>query len=125
MHTCEATMGRYLKKNDILVGSPQETMGFSKDFDFSQVSLFQNFLIKKFNLSSIDQIVDIKQQLMRRKILIVNAREILENKQIPIEILKNTIDDLKAFLKQSGGSIGRLGEHYLILTPNSNVKMGF
>ncbi len=118
-------MGRYLKKNDILVGSPQETMGFSKDFDFPEMTLFQNLLIKKFDFTSIDQLIDIKQHLMGRKILIVNAQELFENKKIPLEVLKNTIDDLKAFLRQNGGSIGRLGEYYLILTPNSNVKMSF
>lgn len=118
-------MGRYLKKNDILVGSPQETMGFSKDFDFSEVTLFQNFLIKKYNFSSIDQLMEIKQHLMRRKILIVNAQELFESKNIPVDVLKNTFDELKAFLSQNGGSIGRLGEYYLILTPNSNVKMSF
>ncbi len=118
-------MGRYLKKNDIILGSPQETMGFSKDFNFSDAPIFQNFLIQKFNFTSLEQVVDIKQHLMRRKILILNAKELFDNNQIPMETLKNTFDELKMFLHQNGGSIGRLGEYYLILTPNSNVKMSF
>jgi len=118
-------MGRYLKKNDIFIGSPQETMGFSKDFNFIDAPLFQNFLIQQFNFTSLDQVADIKQHLARRKILILNAKELFNNNNIPTETLKNTFDELKIFLRQNGGSIGRLGEYYLILTPNSNIKMSF
>ena len=118
-------MGRYLKKNDMIVGSPQETMGFSKEFNFSEAPIFQNFLIQKFNFTSLDQVAVIKQHLMRRKILILNAKELFDNNQVPMETLKSTFDELKVFLRQNGGSIGRLGEYYLILTPNSKIKMGF
>ncbi|GAH14401.1 unnamed protein product, partial [marine sediment metagenome] len=27
------------------------------------------------------------------------------------------------FLRENGGSIGRLGDHYLILTPNAHIKI--
>ena len=118
-------MGRYLKKNDISLGSPQETMGFSKDFNFSNAPIFQNFQIQKFDFTSLEQVADIKQHLMRRKILILNAKELFDSNQVSMDTLKNTFDELKMFLHQNGGSIGRLGEYYLVLTPNSNVKMGF
>ncbi|MFX1320036.1 MAG: cell division protein SepF [Promethearchaeota archaeon] len=105
-------------KEDIeLLGSPQEAMGFSKEYS----SLLQNFLIKKYDFSSLDQIEDIKKQLLGRRILIINATEILE--KIDISELKRGIEDLKAFLRENGGSMGRLGDQYLIVTPNSYVKI--
>ncbi len=118
-------MGRFLKRDEFVLGSPHETLGFSKDFDLSQVPAFQNFFIKKYDFKSLEQIHDVKRQLMARKILILNLKELLQDKTVPVEVLKSTIDELKLFLNQNGGSIGRLGEFYLILTPNSNVRMGF
>ena len=118
-------MGRFLKKNDILLGSPKETLGFTKDYTVNQLPVIQNFLIKKYNFNSIEQSNDIKKQLLSRRILIINTKELFENDQIPIDQLKQAIEDLKIFLRQSGGSLGRLGEHYLIMTPNKNIKMGF
>ena len=106
-----------------LFGSPQDAMGFSKETDYLQVSsLIQRFFIKKYNLQSLEQVEDIKKQLTGKKILIVNAMELLQNHR-NIEELTEAIEEIKIFLKKSGGSIGRLGEHYLILTPSAHIKI--
>jgi SepF-like predicted cell division protein (DUF552 family) len=106
------------RKEDIeLLGSPQEAMGFSKEYS----ALLQNFIIKKYDFSSLDQIEDIKRQLLGKRILIINATEILESSDI--SEVKRVIEELKAFLRENGGSIGRLGDQYLIVTPNSYVKI--
>jgi SepF-like predicted cell division protein (DUF552 family) len=111
-------MGKFRNhKNDELLGSPQEAMGFSKEYS----SLLQNFVIRKYDFSDINQIEDIKKQLLGRKILLINAKEILEN--IEISELKRGIEDIKMFLRENGGSMGRLGDQYLILTPNNHVKI--
>lgn len=113
-----AKLTRFWKKidNDLL-GSPEETMGFSRDFS----ALKQSFLIKKYDFSSLDQIEDIKNELLNRKILIINAKEILQN--IDVTKLKRGIEDLKLFLRENGGSMARLGDQYLILTPNNLVRI--
>jgi SepF-like predicted cell division protein (DUF552 family) len=105
------------RKYDDLLGSPQETMGFSKEYS----SLLQNFVIKKYDFSQVSQVEDIKKQLLGRKILLINAKEILEN--VEISDLKRGIEELKMFLRENGGSMGRLGDQYLILTPNNHVKI--
>ena len=104
--------------------SPHETFGFPKERDFIQFPpVIQNFLIKTYNFSSIEQLDDIKKQLSKRKILIINARELLEGKRMPIQELKMAIDEIKRFLKRCGGSIGRIGDNLLILTPSPQVKI--
>ena len=110
---------RLLKKksDNVLLGSPQEAMGFSKEYS----SLLQNFIIKKYDFSDLNQINDIKKQLLGRKILLINAKEVLEDGEV--SQLKSCIEELKIFLKENGGSIGRLGDHYLILTPNAHIKI--
>ncbi len=105
------------KENNELLGSPQETMGFSKEYS----SLLQSFTIRKYDFTNLNQVEDIKNQLLKRKILIINAREVLE--YVDVSELKRTIEDLKTFLRENGGSMGRLGDHYLIMTPNANVKI--
>ena len=114
------------ENDDILSnGSPYETLGFSKDKDYLQLPQFiQNFVIKKYELSSIDQLPDIKKLLHRRNVLIVNAEKVLKSSS-RIEELKEAIEEIKGFLKKCGGSIGRIGDQYLILTPSSNIKIAY
>ncbi len=105
------------KEDQELLGSPQETMGFSKEYS----SLLQNFIVRKYDFTNLNQVEDIKNQLLKRKILIINAKDILEN--VDVSELKRGIEDLKSFLRENGGSMGRLGDHYLIMTPNAHVKI--
>ena len=112
-------MGKFWgkKEDDELLGSPQETMGFSREYS----SLLQNFVIRKYDFSNPKQIDDIKNQLMKQKILIINAKKILDN--IEVSELKGVIENLKSFLRENGGSLGRLGDNYLIVTPNAHIKI--
>ncbi len=111
-------MGRLWKRVEAdLLSTPEETMGFSREFS----SLKQSFTIKKYDFSSLDQVEEIKKQLLGKRILILNAKDLLKN--IDITKLKRGIEDLKSFLRENGGSMARLGDEYLILTPNSWVKI--
>lgn len=111
--------------DDILMdGNPQETLGFSKDKNYYEVSnnIFQKFMIKNYNLNSTTQIGDIKKQLMSRKVLIINAKELLENQSLTKQELKNWLDEIRVFLKKCGGSMGRMGDSHLVLTPSPSIK---
>ncbi|MHA1478978.1 MAG: cell division protein SepF [Promethearchaeota archaeon] len=111
-------MGRLWKRVEAdLLSTPEETMGFSREFS----SLKQSFTIKKYDFSSLEQVEEIKKQLLGKRILILNAKDLLKN--IDITKLKRGIEDLKSFLRENGGSMARLGDDYLILTPNSYVKI--
>jgi SepF-like predicted cell division protein (DUF552 family) len=112
--------------DDILMdGNPQETLGFSKDKNYYEVSnnIFQKFMIKNYNLNSTTQIGDIKKQLMSRKVLIINAKELLENQSLTKQELKNWLDEIRVFLKKCGGSMGRINDCVLILTPSPSIKL--
>ena len=111
-------MGRFWKKIEAdLLSSPEETMGFSREFS----SLKESFTIKKYDFTSLEQVEEIKRELLGKRILILNATDVLKN--IDITQLKRGIEDLKSFLRENGGSMARLGDKYLILTPNSWVKI--
>jgi len=111
-------MGRFWKKVETdLLSSPSETMGFSREFS----SLKESFTIKKYDFTSLEQVEEIKKELLGKRILILNATDVLKN--IDITQLKRGIEDLKSFLRENGGSMARLNEEYLIMTPNSSVKI--
>ena len=111
-------MGRFWKKvEEDLLSTPEETMGFSREFS----SLKESFTIKKYDFTSLEQVEEIKRELLGKRILILNATDVL--KSIDITRLKRGIEDLKSFLRENGGSMARLGDQYLILTPNSWVKI--
>ena len=105
------------KEEDMLFESPHKTLGFSREYS----SLLHNFIIKKYDFSNLDQVEDIKKQLLGRRILIINTKEILEN--VDIVEFKRCLEEIKSFLREKGGSIGRIGDQYLILTPNAHIKI--
>jgi SepF-like predicted cell division protein (DUF552 family) len=114
----ELELAKFWKKvEEDLLRSPEETMGFSNELTV----LKQNFVIKKFDFSSLDQVEQIKNELLNRKILIINAQDLL--KSVDVTRLKRGIEDLKMFLRKNGGSMARLGDQYLIMTPNSYIKI--
>ena len=92
-------------------------MGFSREL----TSLKECFTIKKYDFSSLEQVEEIKKELLSKRILILNASDVLKN--IDITQLKRGIEDLKSFLRENGGSMARLNDEYLIMTPNSSVKI--
>jgi SepF-like predicted cell division protein (DUF552 family) len=111
-------MGRFWKKVEAdLLSSPEETLGFSRELS----SIKESFTIKKYDFSSLEQVEQIKKELLNKRILILNATDILNN--VDITQLKRGIEDIKSFLRENGGSMARLGDQYLILTPNSWVKI--
>lgn len=113
-------MGKFWKKEeDELTDSASKTLGFSQEM----LTSMQKFHIKKYRFNSLEQVQEIKNQLLGRKILILNAQDILEKSKGKISELKNAIEELKSFVRENGGSIGRLGDQYLILTPNSHVRI--
>jgi SepF-like predicted cell division protein (DUF552 family) len=65
-------MGKFWKKyaESDLLGSPEETMGFSREFS----ALKESFYIKKYDFSNLEQVEEIKKELLGKRILILNAR---------------------------------------------------
>ena len=73
-------MGKFWgkKENGELLGSPQETMGFSKEYS----SLLQNFIIRKYDFTNLNQVEDIKKQLLKEySVVNVLVRQIKDKRR--------------------------------------------
>lgn len=119
---------------------------FKKDFDlgtqaaeiqqYDSMDGFANFsknplnnmcLIKmaEFNsMNNLDEIDNIKENLADGNIIILNANALLENHKDKLLEIKRAIELLRSFCREIGGSIGRIGDNFLIMTPNPYIRIG-
>jgi len=80
----------------------------------------QDTYIKSCRVSQLSDFELIKQDLECGHIIVVDMDEILCNQQIDIIDLKRSVERLRGFCIEKGGNMGRIGENYLIITPNAN-----
>ncbi len=111
--------GKDKENSDEILDSPEKTLGFSLEKEKE----YQSFLIQKLDFTSLSQVKEIKSRLMDRKILILNVTELLKKREFQILEFKEALDELKSFLHENGGSMGRIGENILIMTPNSHIRI--
>lgn len=79
--------------------------------------------IKKMELRDNHDIKKISQNLSLNRILFVQTKLYFEQHRDDIIVLRDTMNQLKKICTQNGGSMGRIGEDILVLTPNENVKL--
>ncbi len=80
----------------------------------------QDTYIKSCRVSQLSDFELIKQDLEYGHIIVVDMDEILCNQQIDIIDLKRSVERLRGFCIEKGGNMGRIGENYLVITPNAN-----
>jgi len=79
--------------------------------------------IKTIALRSLTQVVDIQDELRRGNIIILDSIEILRQGESSVVEFKRALEQIKGTVRELGGSIGRLGEQYIIATPNPHLKI--
>ncbi|MHA1731510.1 MAG: cell division protein SepF [Promethearchaeota archaeon] len=82
-------------------------------------------VVKSLALKNLDQVPEVKRELKSGNMLILDAAALMENTEFSIIELKRAIEQVRAFVKELGGSMGRLGDQYLILTPSPNLRLSF
>ena len=63
------------------------------------------------------------QSELNHGILFLNTAPFFAKYQHDVLTLKNTIDELKKMVLRKGGSVGRIGENILVLSPRKDVKL--
>ena len=78
--------------------------------------------IKMMEFSSLNDIEPIQRNLKNGNIMLLNTEKLLKSRSI-LE-LKRVIDQLRGSCNELGGSIGRVGSNFLILTPSPFIRIG-
>lgn len=84
---------------------------------------YDTYYVTRSKLKSLDDIEKIKMDLERGYILILDASDLLKSNTLSVLELKRAIDQIRGFCKDMGGSIGRIGEEFLVITPDSSIKI--
>ena len=71
---------------------------------------------------SLNDIEPIQRNLKNGNIMLLNTEKLLKSRSI-LE-LKRVIDQLRGSCNELGGSIGRVGNNFLILTPSPFIRIG-
>ncbi|WP_457557664.1 hypothetical protein [Candidatus Harpocratesius sp.] len=79
--------------------------------------------IRKLDLQDQRDLKQISDNLAKNRILFVQTKKFFEHHQNDLITLKNTMNQLKQICLHHGGSIGRVGDDILVLTPNPNIKL--
>ncbi|MHA1820728.1 MAG: cell division protein SepF [Promethearchaeota archaeon] len=81
------------------------------------------YYIRTMDFSTLDDVKEIIENLKKGYIMILNAKPLLNQTTSSVLELKRSIEQLRGFCNELGGSIGRLGEDMLIITPDSKIRI--
>jgi SepF-like predicted cell division protein (DUF552 family) len=77
--------------------------------------------IKMINFNSLNDLEMIQRDLQEGNIMVLNTEKLLDSRSI-LE-LKRAIDKLRGSCQDLGGSIGRIGDQFLVITPNPYIRI--
>ncbi len=83
------------------------------------------YYIKMGGFDSLKEVETIKNNLEEGNIMILDTEQLLQNNQTSILELKRAIEQLRGYCKELGGSIGRIGDKFLIITPNPYIRIAY
>lgn len=80
-------------------------------------------VIAKVQLHDQKDVPQIKLDLENGKILFIDTKPLFQKYSHDLLVLKKTIDELRQVVIRRGGSIGRVGESILVLSPSDSIKI--
>ena len=95
--------------------------GFAKISRYQKPQFSSISYIKMRDFRTVADVELIRKDLLDGNIMVLNAEHLLESNSV-LE-LKRAIDQLRGSCKELGGSIGRIGDRLLIITPNPYIKI--
>ena len=79
--------------------------------------------ISQIKLQDKNDIQQIQVALEKGKVLFIDTKPLFGRYQQEVMVLKQTIEDLRQVVLRRGGSMGRIGESILVLSPSKNIKI--
>ena len=89
----------------------------------SQLKSQRVTLIKKMQLNTIKDIQAIQGEISDGNMTIIDVAGFITSGEFSVLELKRAIEQIKLTCKNLGGAIARLGDRYLVATPNPNLQL--
>ncbi|MHA1681369.1 MAG: cell division protein SepF [Promethearchaeota archaeon] len=102
--------------NSASVNGGMNTMFFSNQL--KQRTMF----IKKMSLGSMADIGEIQGEISDGNLTIIDVADFVTSGEFTVLELKRAIEQIRGTCKKLGGMLARLGERYLLATPNENLR---
>lgn len=101
-----------------------ETSLSGATFDLaSQLKSQRVTLIKKMQLNTINDIQAIQGEISEGNMTIIDVAGFITSGEFTVLELKRAIEQIKVSCKKLGGAIARLGDRYLVATPNPSLQL--
>ena len=117
-------MMKWLKKDENIEDKKEAASGYNSMSYFSRLNHYPKSgvsYIKMINFDSLKDLEMIQRDLQEGNIMVINTEKLLESRSI-LE-LKRAIDRLRGSCQDLGGSIGRIGDQFLVITPNPYIRI--
>ena len=89
----------------------------------SQLKSQRVTLIKKMQLNTINDIQAIQGEISEGNMTIIDVAGFVTSGEFSVLELKRAIEQIKLACKKLGGAIARLGDRYLVATPNPTLQL--
>ena len=79
--------------------------------------------VKKLALNQVDDITLIQQDISDGNLAIIDVAGFISSGQYSVLELKRAIEQIRGTCKNLGGALARLGDRYLVATPNDRARL--
>ena len=80
-------------------------------------------LVKKINLMNVNDIQKIQGEIEEGNMAIIDVAGFVTSGEFTILELKRAIEQIRGTCAQLGGALARLGDRYLLATPNERLQL--
>ena len=80
-------------------------------------------MIRKMNLTSVNDIQKIKGEIEEGNMAIIDVAGFVTSGEFTILELKRAIEQIRSTCAALGGALARLGDRYLLATPNERLQL--
>nr|MDO8118147.1 cell division protein SepF [Candidatus Sigynarchaeota archaeon] len=98
-------------------GFPNPMLHFSNQLNKRTV------FVKKMNLATINDIQSIQTEIDSGNITIIDVSGFITSGEFTVLELKRAVEQIRGTCKKLGGALARLGDRYIVATPNEHVQL--
>jgi SepF-like predicted cell division protein (DUF552 family) len=97
--------------------------GIASPLTFPSQNKRQVTQVRKLQLNTINDIASIQGEISGGNLAIIDVSGFITSGEFSILELKRAIEQIRGTCKKLGGAVARLGDRYLVATPNEQMQL--